>query len=149
MCGWGEVEDAESGAEPGRTRLFRASTTRALRARTRDRGERGGFCMGIVPASSRDRLTWTGNESRGIAGLLRVNEKIATHAGDFFAIARVCRNTACSPESAQRSLVTQTLTFHSWNLRRKRLGSTIGSASDSSSEGWGFKSLLGHVFFAN
>jgi len=90
VCGWGEVEGAESGAEPGRTRLFRASTTRALRARTRDRGERGGFCMGIVPASSRDRLTWTGNESRGIG-----NAGKSPHTRVVFCrkiAARVCRN---------------------------------------------------------
>ena len=106
------------------------------------RGERGGFCMGFVPASSRDRLTWTGNESRGI------NAGKSPHTRVVFCrkIARVCRNITYSPESRKRSLVTQTLTFHSRNLRRKRLGSTIGSASDSSSEGCEFDSCLGHAF---
>ena len=66
MCGWGEVEDAESGAKPGANAAFPRFNNARPACADESRGERGGFCMGFVPASSRDRLTWTGNESRGI-----------------------------------------------------------------------------------
>ena len=49
------------------------------------RGERGGFCMGFVPASSRDRLTWTGNESRGIGRPAARKRKNRHTRGLFFA----------------------------------------------------------------
>jgi len=62
------------------------------------RGERGGFCMGFVPASSRDRLTWTGNESRGIGRpAAHQRRKIATHAGGFLPNRpRVQKHNLCS-----------------------------------------------------
>ena len=67
LCaGWGRWKMRRVATERGRTRLFRVFSF-APRADGYGTRKRGGFCMGFVPASTRDRLTWRGNESRGIA----------------------------------------------------------------------------------
>ena len=79
MCGWGEVEDAESGAEPGRTRLFRASTTRAgPRVRGREPGRTRRILYGL-----RSRLKSRSPDVDGKREPRDQRRKVATHAGGF------------------------------------------------------------------
>ena len=82
------------------------------------RGERGGFCMGFVPASSRDRLTWTGNESRGIGRpAAHQRRKIATHAGGFLPNRpRVQKHNLCSRILPTVIRHTDTYVFHSYGI---------------------------------
>ena len=82
------------------------------------RGERGGFCMGFVPASSRDRLTWTGNESRGIGRpAARKRRKIATHAGGFLPNRpRVQKHNLFSRILPTVIRHTDTYVFHSYGI---------------------------------
>jgi hypothetical protein len=71
--------------------------------RGRERGERRGFCMGFVPASSRDRLTWTGNESRGMRGR---HEKISRTRGCCRLVNRVCGTRNWPAKSSEMTLVS-------------------------------------------
>jgi hypothetical protein len=119
--------------------------------RGRERGERRGFCMGFVPASSRDRLTWTGNESRGMrAGSARKNQP---HTRVLSVGQPRVRDPLLAGEilGSDTCLLTRRPTVKRSNVDspNERLGSTIGSASDSSSEGCEFDSCLGQFLHTN
>ena len=91
------------------------------RAHPRTRtGRTRGFCMGFVPASSRDRLTWTGNESRGMRGR---HEKISRTRGCCRLVNRVCGTRNWPAKSSEMTLVSlrdaRLLNVQTWTLRMK------------------------------
>lgn len=142
LCaGWGGGRCGEwrrDGANAAFRYFHRAPT------RGREPGRTRGFCMGFVPASGRDRLTWTGNESRGMRAR---HEKIPRTRGCCWFHPRV-RNPKLAGEILDFDTCLHrrrpTVKRSNVDSPNERLGSTIGSASDSSSEGCGFDSCLGH-----
>ena len=143
----GEVEDAESGAEAGRTRLLRLSSRAHPRTRT---GRTPGILYGLrsclksrSPDVDGKREPWDAGSARKNQPHTRVLSVGQPRVRDPLLAGEILGSDTC--------LLTRRPTVKRSNVDspNERLGSTIGSASDSSSEGCEFDSCLGQFLHTN